>query len=160
MSCKNCNCSSCRPSSLGVRELTDAEIQSAIDKVWSDNSTCVSMTRPAMMGMVMRVLGTKPVEYKAHDERITNYIMNHYKVVKGRMGGIMNPAAMIAHKARMSAYKDGLLAGARITDMDIKVCLDGLKKLPAINNHICPHCKNDRVSKSEASCWKCGGNLH
>ena len=31
--------------------------------------------------------------------------------------------------------------------------------MPAINDHICPSCKNDRVSKSEASCWKCGGKL-
>lgn len=31
--------------------------------------------------------------------------------------------------------------------------------LPAINNHICPHCKNDRVSKTEKSCWLCGGLL-
>lgn len=31
--------------------------------------------------------------------------------------------------------------------------------LPAINNHICPTCKNDRVSKSEKSCWKCGNKL-
>ena len=30
---------------------------------------------------------------------------------------------------------------------------------PAINNHICPCCKNDRVSKSERTCWKCGGAL-
>lgn len=29
----------------------------------------------------------------------------------------------------------------------------------AVNNHICPSCKNDRCSKSEKSCWKCGGVL-
>lgn len=31
--------------------------------------------------------------------------------------------------------------------------------LPAINNHVCPHCKNERVSKDEKSCWLCGGML-
>ena len=29
----------------------------------------------------------------------------------------------------------------------------------AINDHICRHCGNNRVSKSEKSCWKCGGSL-
>lgn len=29
----------------------------------------------------------------------------------------------------------------------------------AINNHTCPSCKNDRCSKSEKTCWKCGGKL-
>lgn len=29
----------------------------------------------------------------------------------------------------------------------------------AVNDHVCPTCKNDRVSKTEASCWKCGGKL-
>lgn len=29
----------------------------------------------------------------------------------------------------------------------------------AINNHVCPTCKNDRCSKSERSCWKCGNAL-
>ena len=28
-----------------------------------------------------------------------------------------------------------------------------------INDHVCPHCRNDRVSKVEASCWRCGGKL-
>lgn len=32
-------------------------------------------------------------------------------------------------------------------------------KAPAINDHVCPHCQNDRVSKSEPSCWRCGGKL-
>jgi hypothetical protein len=30
---------------------------------------------------------------------------------------------------------------------------------PPINDHVCPTCKNDRCSKSEKSCWKCGGKL-
>jgi uncharacterized paraquat-inducible protein A len=29
-----------------------------------------------------------------------------------------------------------------------------------INNHVCPSCRNDRVNKSEKSCWKCGNPLH
>lgn len=29
----------------------------------------------------------------------------------------------------------------------------------AINNHTCPSCGNDRCSKTEKSCWKCGGKL-
>lgn len=29
----------------------------------------------------------------------------------------------------------------------------------AVNNHTCPHCKNDRCSKTEKSCWRCGGKL-
>lgn len=30
----------------------------------------------------------------------------------------------------------------------------------AVNDHVCPCCRNERVSKSEKTCWKCGGNLH
>lgn len=29
----------------------------------------------------------------------------------------------------------------------------------AINDHVCPTCKNDRCSRSEKNCWKCGGVL-
>lgn len=36
---------------------------------------------------------------------------------------------------------------------------DRLGELPAENNHVCPHCDNDKCSKSEKSCWKCGGKL-
>jgi len=28
-----------------------------------------------------------------------------------------------------------------------------------VNDHICPHCRNDRVSKTEKSCWRCGEKL-
>jgi hypothetical protein len=28
-----------------------------------------------------------------------------------------------------------------------------------VNNHVCPTCKCDRVSKVEKSCWRCGGKL-
>lgn len=30
---------------------------------------------------------------------------------------------------------------------------------PVINNHICPSCHNDKCSKNEKSCWKCGSKL-
>ncbi len=30
---------------------------------------------------------------------------------------------------------------------------------PAINDHVCPGCKNDRCSKTERICWKCGEPL-
>jgi hypothetical protein len=29
----------------------------------------------------------------------------------------------------------------------------------SINDHTCPTCKNDRCSKTEKSCWKCGNSL-
>jgi hypothetical protein len=28
-----------------------------------------------------------------------------------------------------------------------------------VNDHTCPTCKNDRCSKSEKTCWKCGNKL-
>ena len=31
--------------------------------------------------------------------------------------------------------------------------------IAAVNDHICSHCGNNRVSKAEKSCWKCGGLL-
>jgi hypothetical protein len=32
-------------------------------------------------------------------------------------------------------------------------------EVQAVNDHTCPTCKNDRCSKTEKSCWKCGSNL-
>lgn len=29
----------------------------------------------------------------------------------------------------------------------------------AVNDHTCPSCRNDKCSKTEKSCWKCGGDL-
>lgn len=28
-----------------------------------------------------------------------------------------------------------------------------------VNDHVCSHCKNERCSKSEKNCWRCGGPL-
>lgn len=30
---------------------------------------------------------------------------------------------------------------------------------PAINNHTCVYCGNDKCGKQEKSCWKCGGKI-
>lgn len=30
----------------------------------------------------------------------------------------------------------------------------------AVNDHVCPSCNNNRCSKSEKSCWRCGSSLH
>lgn len=30
---------------------------------------------------------------------------------------------------------------------------------PAVNDYVCPTCANDRCSKSEIKCWKCGNLL-
>ena len=32
-------------------------------------------------------------------------------------------------------------------------------KSGAVNDHVCPRCKNDRVNKTEVSCWRCGETL-
>lgn len=29
----------------------------------------------------------------------------------------------------------------------------------AVNDYICPFCKNDRVSKTEKNCWRCGNTF-
>lgn len=29
-----------------------------------------------------------------------------------------------------------------------------------VNDHVCPTCNNERCSKQEKTCWKCGSNLH
>lgn len=29
----------------------------------------------------------------------------------------------------------------------------------AVNDHVCPSCQNDRCSKNEKTCWRCGGVL-
>jgi len=45
------------------------------------------------------------------------------------------------------------------------ICLDDVRRTPevtasgAINDYICGTCKNDRCSKSEKKCWRCGAIL-
>lgn len=54
------------------------------------------------------------------------------------------------------------VCGKSIDDLTsdiLKKIDDRIGSLPAENNHVCPHCKNDKVSKKEKSCWKCGGEL-
>lgn len=43
----------------------------------------------------------------------------------------------------------------------IGITLDSKPKTSsmAINDHTCPTCKNNRCSKTEKSCWKCGNKL-
>jgi hypothetical protein len=31
--------------------------------------------------------------------------------------------------------------------------------IPLVNDRICPTCKNDRCSRTEKACWKCGNSL-
>ncbi len=46
----------------------------------------------------------------------------------------------------------------RQVDATIDTCLN-VVTTEAINDHVCPSCNNDRCSKTEKSCWKCGNLL-
>ena len=39
------------------------------------------------------------------------------------------------------------------------VVVKSTNSIVAVNDYTCPHCKNDRCSRSERTCWKCGGVL-
>jgi hypothetical protein len=53
----------------------------------------------------------------------------------------------------------GWAAAAKMAqDMPINQALVGPTE-PAINDHTCPSCGNNKVSKNEKSCWSCGNPL-
>jgi hypothetical protein len=48
------------------------------------------------------------------------------------------------------------------SDDDVEVtndCAGVHKQTIAMNDHTCPSCGNDKCSKAEKSCWKCGATL-
>jgi hypothetical protein len=58
--------------------------------------------------------------------------------------------------SRTFRYTDRLDLGIEV-EFTVPLTIASSKVL--VNDHTCPTCKNDRCSKSEKSCWKCGNQL-
>jgi hypothetical protein len=126
---------------FGPGVLTEEKIQAAIDKVFEAHG---GYNIP-LMHFYALVCG----ELKSNDifeaSVVQDYIFRQvqkgtYRLVKGRNGGICKPTVSFP------TY------GAKDVAINPTVA--------AVNNHTCPCCGNDKVSTSERTCWKCGGNLH
>jgi hypothetical protein len=61
--------------------------------------------------------------------------------------------------SRVLHYHESLPQGTEISYSKPETFVLPNAVLAAVNDHICPSCRNDRCSKSEKSCWKCGNSL-
>ena len=115
-------------------------IADAIAKVWKQYYEARSMPVSTMISLVLCTCGDTGESLASMSDQVRNYLKDNTTIVKGRMGGIMRPTLTAQFNA--------------------SVARDLLKEVVATNDHKCPSCGNDRVSKCEKSCWKCGSNLH
>jgi len=83
--------------------------------------------------------------YEVEREYDSSYGL-HYKLVGNSMGWLQSRFEVVSDNST-PAISYGLTDAIKLNNS------------VAINNHICPHCQNNRCSKSERSCWKCGGTL-
>jgi hypothetical protein len=120
--------------------MDDQSIKQAIEQVWLNYGNCNRMNMPAMVSIVLSKLNVIST-FQAEDQ-VRKCIRETHLCVKGRDGGIMRPNLTAQFNA--SVERD---------------LLKEVSATVAINNHTCPSCRNDRVSKSEHSCWKCGNKL-
>lgn len=127
-------------------QLTDAEMDLAIKKVWDEYPHINAIPK---YHLISRACHQLAVNYDLFSQQFSEYIDR--LVAAGTLG---------SRKGRTGGIFRQNQPSNRITDDDIRKCMDKLQSMPAINDHICPCCGNDRVSKSERSCWKCGGSLH
>ena len=111
-------------------------IAAAIASVWNQYPDARSIPVSTMISCIQYLHGGANSSYGD----VRDYITSNCTVVKGAKGGIMRPTL--------------------IDKFNASVARDLLKEVTAINDHKCPSCGNDRVSKCEKSCWKCGSNLH
>lgn len=101
----------------------------------------------------MVVSGAKPsVPISEWNQANTDVMMYLYEEVqngrlihtKGAKGGIHKPTLVEQHQSYAAVMHSNQTESVTV----------------AANDHVCPSCKNDRVSKAERTCWKCGSSLH
>lgn len=120
-----------------MSNLTDEQIKLALDTLWDSYPSHVRFNLPFMVSTACSLLGSTVGSYGSDSQKVIDYIKANYVIVIGKDGGVMRPNIPVLVKDVVTSPTSA-----------------------AVNNHICPCCGNDKVSKTERSCWKCGGNLH
>lgn len=74
---------------------------------------------------------------------------------------VNNPKPLSYEKAKkLASQLNGSSAQFEVRLLATKqVSVSKTDTLVAVNDHTCKWCNNNRCSKTEKSCWKCGGKL-
>lgn len=140
------------------KEERDAKKRAAVIKVFAALPKGIRVNRSMVVSLIMREWAIEANYYAAFSDAIADWISAESKDPNGILGWT-------------KGFKGGVFIRA---DQPVNMTIQSMRgfkaptyeqlvveaeKAPAINNHCCPHCRNDKVSKDERSCWKCGGNL-
>jgi len=139
--------------------ITEREIRHAIDAVYADHVTGTRIRKGELVNAIFHkitantsVVMTRVIEEKIHQSIREQIALGNLVDIRGLNGGIAlcdyaqtSPRGWQSYAARMDEKVKAQKAASNTI---------------AVNDHICPTCGNDRVSKCEKSCWKCGGLLH
>lgn len=124
-------------------------------------------------------------DFEAHRERLKKTVPTLYDMIHGERENLRDAMiAMIKHEETHEIFfhvmknrpvkkmfnivhpdwiewsnKNSKMEYAEATPRGWLAALKAFEQQPAINNYTCPHCKNERVSRDEKSCWLCGGLL-
>lgn len=103
--------------------------------------------------------GGTPTQYTGHVQK------DHYTVTAGWCRQLCRAEYSVTHppdgghfgtwEPRMG-ISDGPVWNSRGSSSDDTL---SLPTTAAVNDHTCPSCGNNRCSKAEVKCWKCGGVL-
>lgn len=158
MSCRNCDCKECCESRgmvsfffisndtedecANARDFdlpaspsfsrTEEQFRVAMHSVFDQYPNC-RIPQPVMVTVMCERLNVKPHEWKEAQDHILAYLSVH--------------------------LDRGTLSITKGKDRDLLRNGPNASPAPTINDHTCPHCGNTACSKSEQSCWKCGGSL-
>lgn len=100
-----------------------------------------------LVSMIMQRMGVSPAQ---HDWRDAETKVVSFLADEVRAGALV----------RSRGPKGGISLPTFTAELNRPIHGQQATVAVAVNDHVCPGCKNDRVSKSEKSCWKCGCSLH
>src|ERR1700723_4317223 len=100
--------------------------------------------------------------------RCINILSRDYSLVVGEIYTVMACGMLLNTHTIQVAYSDGNIVSRSDTHhwyvSRFEAVSSGSVVQPsiptvAVNDHVCPSCQNNRVSRSEKTCWKCGNPL-
>ncbi len=134
------------------------EIKTAIQAVFDQHPHVNSIHTYALFSLIIHRLNiTDPDSYSAYMQEfreMTKDPSSGVYAVKGRNGGVMRPGHMCACgvRAKGCVHHGAVPIQQQAPSM--------VASNAAINDHTCTSCGNNRCSKTEKSCWKCGSPIH
>ena len=125
-----------------------AQIAKKVTRVFEKHPGVDRIPGANLVSMVVFELAPRAVDWSQACVDVQEYLTEEINAgrmtrTKGRTGGIGFPSG-----SRLSNIPTGTLPPPMPAIVSV-----------AINDHTCPGCGNNRCSKSERTCWKCGGKL-